>query len=65
MARRNSGVISRNSGVISRTSGVISRNSGGSFGLSLLQALALTLNSFSKKSFDRSHEFCYFLGGPS
>ena len=39
MARRNSGVISRNSGVISRNSDVF-------LGLSLLQALALTLKSF-------------------
>ena len=64
IARRNSGIISRNSGVFSRNSGVISRNSGVFFGLSLLQALIV--NSFSQKSFDRNHEFCYyFIGGPS
>ena len=48
----------RNSGVISRNSGVISRNSGAIFWTESSAGF-----DCSKKSFDRNHEFCYFLGG--
>ena len=53
MARRNSGVISCNSGVISRNSGVFF----GTF------SAGFDFEKDSIKSFDRNHEFCYFLGG--